>query len=442
MKTLFGAWPGLGYNAVEYMFDVGMAGSVSSSGARLPGKDESGPMLELNKLTNQVAEVVESLAGQRGRLRDRMEQARRALDGHDLVTAELLDKLKQATQIDPSWRGAEPLGSRLNERQTVPGEAWPATLIATDGSQIYPDTHGIALYYLVNVGAIVLRQGSGEAPATLTEPVLALGEDDPDEEQDRAVIDTEEVNLRRALREVRMLAELAGRERAAWGGDAERLVVALADGPLLLWMPQRLTDPEQARRVDEFTAELAVLQRARAVPLGYIDRPRSANLLRVLHLAGLEPGEITKERLRKESPYRGLSDAVLFQDLEPGQRTALFATTAEVNRFYNERGQRICFCYLNVAHEPGEKAARIVRVETPEWVARRPELLQAALAAVRSDCRLVAYPYVLTRAHELALVRGQEREALEQMMRVEMMRRGLRAEESPKANTKRYTGGR
>lgn len=399
-------------------------------------------MLELNKLTSQVAEVAESLAGQRGRLRDRTAQARAALELRDRVTSELLQKLQQATEVDASWRGAEPLGDRLNARQGVPEEAWQATLVAADGSQIYPDAHGIALYYLVNVGAIVLRQGSGQAPSTLTEPVLALGEDDPDEEQDRALIDSEEVNLRRALRELQVLAELAGQERQALGGDLERLVVALADGPLLLWLPQRLTDPEQERRVGEFTAALALLQRAQAVPLGYVDRPRSANVLRVLHLAELAPEEITKERLRKDNPYRGLSDAVLFQDLGPGQRTALFATTAEVNRNYARRGQRICFCYLNVAHEAGEKQARIVRIEMPEWVARQPALLDRALAAVRSDCRLVAYPYVLTRAHELAVVRGQEREALEQMLRVEMMRRGLRAEESPKANTKRYTGGR
>lgn len=399
-------------------------------------------MLELNKLTNQVAEMAESLASQRGRLRDRTAQARQALALRDQVTSELRRKLQQATEVDASWRGAEPLGDRLNARQMVPGEARPATLIAADGSQIYPDAHGIALYYLTNVGAIVLRQGSGQAPATLTEPVLALGEDDPDEDQDRAPIDTEEVNLRRALRELRVLAELAGQEREALGGDLEQLVVALADGPLLLWLPQRLTDPEQERRVVEFTDALAVLQATRAVPLGYVDRPRSANVLRVLHLAGLETDEITKERLRKDNPFRGLSDAVLFQDLLPGQRTALFATTAEVNRSYARQGQRIFFCYLNVAHEPGEREARIVRIEVPEWVARQPELLDRALAAVRRDCQLVAYPYVLTRAHELALVRGQEREALEQMLRVEMIRRGLRAEESPKANTKRYTGGR
>jgi hypothetical protein len=55
-------------------------------------------------------------------------------------------------QADASWRGAEPLGERLDERHTpgVPPE--PAILIAADGSQIYPDRHGIALYYLLNVG--------------------------------------------------------------------------------------------------------------------------------------------------------------------------------------------------------------------------------------------------------------------------------------------------
>ncbi|MFZ2357991.1 MAG: DNA double-strand break repair nuclease NurA, partial [Anaerolineae bacterium] len=219
-------------------------------------------------------------------------------------------------------------------------------------------------------------------------------------------------------------------------------VVALADGPLLPWMPQRLTDPEQGLLVKRFAAPLDDLRASYAVPLGYVDRPRSANVLRLLHLAELPVDAISKERLRQDNPYDGLSDAALFQDLLPGQRSSLFATTSEINQNFRQLGHRICFCYMNVASEPGERNASLARIEVPEWIARDPERLEAALAAVWSDCRLLDYPYLLTRAHELALVTRQERTALEQMLRTEMMRRGLWVEESPKANTKRFVGGR
>jgi len=407
-------------------------------------------MLELNRLTGQVAEMASALAGQQNNQRERTLRARQQLRDHALVTEELLAKLQMAQDADQSWRGAEPLGQRLDQRSQIPPQSDPATLVATDGSQIYPDTHALALYYLTNVGAIVLRQGSGAAPAISTAPILRLAVDDPLEEQDHDRVDADEVNLRRDLREMETLADLAYAERAALGGDMARLVVALADGPLLPWLPQRMQDPEQRQRVQQFTAPLDNLRASYAVPLGYVDRPRSANVLRLLYLAQLPVEAISKERLRQRNEYDGLSDAALFQDLLPGQRTGLFAATSEINANFAAAGHRICFCYMNVAPPeeqdaaapPEERNAVMARIELPQWIAGDPARLDGALAAVWSDCRLLHYPYLLTRAHELALVTRQERATLEQMLRTEMMRRGMRFEESPKANTKRTIGGR
>lgn len=398
-------------------------------------------MLELNKLTKQVDGMAEALAGQRDRQRKATEAARELLLKHAQVTDELRAKIQRAGEVDESWRGADPLGSDLTERVQTPAAGQPATLVASDGSQIYPDTHAIALYYLTNIGTIVLRQGSGEAPMVATEPILRMAEDDPLEEQDQDRVDADEVNLRRDLREVEALAALARDERGKLGGDMERMVVALADGPLLPWMPQRLTDREQTQHVKQFTALLDDMRASYAVPLGYVDRPRSANVLRLLHLAGLPHDAITKETLR-QGAFRSLSDAGLFQDLLPGQRTALFAATSEINANFDDAGHRIYFCYMNVATEPGEKRARMVRIEMPVWIATDSARLDTALTAVWSDCRLLAYPYLLTRAHELALVTRQEKDTLEQMLRTGMMRLEMRVEESPKATTKRVVGGR
>ncbi|MFZ2358986.1 MAG: hypothetical protein WA040_06545, partial [Anaerolineae bacterium] len=178
-------------------------------------------MLELNRLTGQVADMAEALAGQRASQRDRALRARQQLKAFGQVTDELRAKLALARGVDESWRGADPLGDRLDERVPTPEQGQPATLVASDGSQIYPDTHAIALYYLTNVGAIVLRQGSGEAPITATAPILRMAEDDPLEEQDQDRVDADEVNLRRDLREAEALAALARHERETLGGDME-----------------------------------------------------------------------------------------------------------------------------------------------------------------------------------------------------------------------------
>ncbi|MDW8316511.1 MAG: DNA double-strand break repair nuclease NurA [Anaerolineae bacterium] len=393
-------------------------------------------MLELNRLTEPVRQMAEALAGRQGKLQSLVDQARRALETHAAVTEDLRARLSQAVAVDPSWRGAEPLEPRLDVYHPLP-EPLPATLMASDGSQIYPDPHAAALYYLLNVGAIVLRQGSGQAPQVTTRSRLVFDEAELYDEVDR-LVSTDQVNAQRDLWELELLAELAAQERERSAGSQP--LVALSDGPLLLWMPQRLTDVEQARRVEMFAQALAALQRAGAVPLGYVDRPRSANVVRLLHLAELPADAITTAALRSNR-FAGLSDRLLFRDLPAGHRTALFAATSEINRSYAAQGQRICFCYVNMAAGQADRPI-IVRVEAPEWAATAPGRLDAALAAVRADCRLAGYPYVLARAHELAVVRRHEQEALDAMVQVEMIRHGLAPAPSDKQAQKGLVGQR
>ena len=401
-------------------------------------------MLELSKLSEPVAQMAGALANQQGRLRDLIQEAQARFAAHAVVTEALQEKLARAGEVDKSWRGAEPLGPRLDAVRTLPtAPAPPATLIASDGSQIYPDPHGVALYYLLNVGSIVLRQGSGEAPSTATTSRLFFNDRDLYDERER-LIETDKVNAERDLWELERLAELAAAERAALGGDLERTLVALDDGPLLLWMPQRLSDVQQERRVEQFARPLGELRRMQATPLGYIDRPRSANLLRLLQLADLPLEQISQQSVRRNK-YRGMSDRLLFDALlQPGQRSALFAVTSEINTSYADAGHRICFCYLNVARPEaaGPREARVVRVELPVWAAMDEDRLDAALAAVWQDAQLRGYPYVLTRAHELAVVSRHERAALEQMLQVELMRNGLTGELSPKQQNKNDVSGR
>ncbi|HIC89483.1 MAG TPA: DNA double-strand break repair nuclease NurA [Anaerolineae bacterium] len=395
--------------------------------------------LELNKLTVQVEAMGRALATRRSEHARLAAQARELLEKHAQVTDELREKLKIAVQTDASWRGADPLGDRLDERHMSANPSRPATLVAADGSQIYLDPHGIAMYYLLNIGSIVLRQGTGEAPDTRTMPEVFFEESDLYDEAQR-LVESDRVNAERNQREIKALADLATAERSALGGDISRPIITLLDGPLLLWPPQRAPDVEQRQRVEEFAIELDRLKAAQAIPLGYVDRPNSANMLRLLHLAELSESQINKDTLRA-SPYRSLADRVLFDDLAPGERTALFATTSEVNASYQRAGHRICFFYLNVSRIPGPEAARIARVEVPEWVARDPEKLDIAQAAVYADCVLTGYPYVLARAHELALVSQEERAAFEEMLRIQMVRQGLIPEMSRKAALKALTGG-
>jgi hypothetical protein len=83
-----------------------------------------------------------------------------------------------------------------------------------------------------------------------------------------------------------------------------------------------------------------------------------------------------------------------------------------------------------------------VRLELPCWVGQDPEGRDLLHAVVWQQCQVVGgYPYVLARAHELALISTDERGDLEEMVIGALRRRGLDPRPSEKAWQKGLTGG-
>ena len=141
--------------------------------------------LELNKLTGQVDAMGRALASRRDELAEKTLQARATLAAHPEVSDELQRKIKVARETDEWRRGALPLGTRLDERHRPDLRPATYTLIAADGSQIYPDRHSFASYYLLNTGAIVLRAGTGGAPTVSSVPEIFFQEADLYDEDGR-----------------------------------------------------------------------------------------------------------------------------------------------------------------------------------------------------------------------------------------------------------------
>ena len=92
-----------------------------------------------------------------------------------------------------------------------------------------------------------------------------------------------------------------------------------------------------------------------------------------------------------------------------------------------------------MAHpERGEDTA-IARIEVPGWVQARADWLDIAQAAIYANCVPTAYPYVLARAHELALVTQADKGELERLLGQVMLRNGMMPEISVKASNKLLT---
>jgi hypothetical protein len=368
---------------------------------------------------------------------DLIGQARARLAEHATGNADLAEKLRRAGQSDASWRGAAPL-DQLEGRCLPVHRRRDTTLVGVDGSQIYPDRHGIATYYLINTGSIVLRQGTGETPSIASHPRIYFDDADVYDEGYR-VRDAEYINRLRHREELATTVELAEAERTRLGGDIGRPILALTDGPLLPWMPLRAGEADLRRDVEHAAEGLDRLRRAHVIPVGYIDRPSSAYVLRTLELADMPIEEINRRRLR-QGPFRQITDRLLFGDLKPNERTALFASTSELNQHFAEAGHRVVFFYANMARASGANDAIIARIELPEWAARDVASLDSLQQALSADCALTGYPYVLARAHELAVVSNAERAQFDSMIERSMLRCGLRPATSIKAEMKRLTG--
>jgi hypothetical protein len=171
--------------------------------------------------------------------------------------------------------------------------------------------------------------------------------------------------------------------------------------------------------------------------LGYIDNPyRSKRFMQLLFLMTLDSADEVKVRqqeLVQTGPLEGLYDQQFFDYiLKPGERSAVMVQNSPQNYVFKERGENyeIAFFYLKVTNQQralnsDEKGfmTRVVRVDVPIWVARDRERLDAVHAMILSQCSLQGrnpYPYVLTRADELAYVSGKDREKLDQLIRVEI----------------------
>jgi hypothetical protein len=357
----------------------------------------------------------------------------------DQLVPNLLHRLEQAVNIDlellekkrtlagENWPGAIPSDEPI--QASYPAEDLPEsfTVIAADGSQIHPDRHAIARYYLINIGSIKIRYGSGEVPQTSIESSLFF-EDEHLYDERGIELGAAVINALRDVSEMEVLARLAD-------SSQEGPLISLLDNGLLLWLAAQAGDrpSDQVLRImQQYIQQLSRLHASGGAIAGFIDRPRHASVISLLHLDSLALEEITEETLRI-NPFVGLSDRALFNHvLNPGHRSALFIQNSRLNRDFKKHGHEVCFFYL---HPGGQN--QVVRIEVPNWVAGSPDLLNLVHGSVIEQCKMTGgYPYSLVRAHELAVVSTADRQALETMIQNSMMHHKWIPKQSLKSETK------
>ena len=395
--------------------------------------------LELNQVAPQVKAMGRSLAEQRPIWDETLQTAQSLLRQYSTQLTALEERLQHAERVQQSqrfgWVGAAPTAEALAERYALPPYPEQVTVIASDGSQILPDQHAITLYYLINIGSIVYQHGSNRKPETYNpKPLLCFEPEDLLDEQGR-LISPSEVNVKRDIAEIEVLIDRVN----SINSNPTAPIVTLLDGQLTLRVIDLPFNQQQSYQ-DQYIAKLNTLSQSNVLLSGYIDRPRSTFVLALMHLASLELESITEENLRL-SPFRRLTDRDLFNFLGPGERSAIFSLRAKGLDKYNQAGHTIHFFYLNVGKS--ERISHLARVEVPAWVATNNQILDTLHATIVRQARITgSYPYVLARAHELAIISTEEREAVEMMLAVEMRRQGLNPSLSAKQFNKTLLGNK
>jgi hypothetical protein len=360
---------------------------------------------------------------------------------------EITERILLARERDAGFRGAAPLHEPINRAYTLPALPERATIIAADGSQIYPNIHTAAVYYLTNVGVFVYHHGLDALPEQITEPRLHYSEDDVRDDKGQ-VVTNNAVNARRSVVELQVLAREAWHRR-----EINAPIVAISDGPLLFWVGKDVPDGHELEadymgalvHLHDTHAALKRDYRQSASLIGYVDRPTSAFIVALLLLMSLPDEDVRRSVLDAASELEGLTDRQLLFNLlrdHPGARSALLVQQSPQNKRYHDKGENleIAFFYLNIGalHD-----YQLARVEMPMWVARDADAVNRVHALMVDQCRMMwRYPYALTRADELAVIRAHERSQLEELIEVELRKHEQTVEHSEKLESKIVRHGR
>lgn len=376
-------------------------------------------MLDLRQLRDQLDDFAEhqtDRTSRRAAQRERSEALLRACHEH-------WEEVRDAVATAQPRRLVAQMREPPAAVHAAPDRPSPITVVATDGSQIFPDRHVEPPFFLLNVSQVAFQYGTTEDAHLDAAPTLHFREAVDDRFDTR--VDTITTELVSALRDELELARLL--DAAVSARKDDRPLLALADGTLIRWMVRGMDhDALEDELIARYTEHLKGFRDAGLALASYVSMPASTEVVNLLRFVGggLEPASpVDRADLPSEPRLDGVLDRhVLDAVLRPGERSAIFGSASHVQGEYPP-GTDISFFYVKV---PGPSEGELGRVEVPRWVAEQPAVLDRVHATILQECRKGdGYPLALSEAHERAVVRAPEREAFFRLVERRLRRAGL-----------------
>ena len=329
---------------------------------------------------------------------------------------ELLHEIvRKVLEKNNKLRCAVPLAEPLNGHISAEAAAEPYSILAADGSQINPSRHDPIPFGLINTGAFYICPAGNMRPMEYKQSLLLSYEDVYTEE---GLLSERNVSLIRDFHERKFLAELA-KERQ------QETLITLTDGPLELYHEQ-LETKTYREYFSGFIKALTDLQKTNSIVAGYIDKPYSDLVVRLLELTLLKKEEY--EKVGKKRFFTGTADWHLFDEiLQPGERSAIF----RIQSLSSDKLNPDLVPHFFYFKPQNAFENTLARVEIPAWITSQPEQINLLHFALNEECRQLgskAYPYSLHRAHEIALVQLNEKKDIENRITSELLSKNIRIE--------------
>ncbi|MFA5367046.1 MAG: DNA double-strand break repair nuclease NurA [Dehalococcoidia bacterium] len=329
----------------------------------------------------------------------------------------------------------------FNQKYSPPSCPQEFSVLATDGSHIEVDRHSSLRCYLINIGSVALHYGENPDAHITSEARIYFGEDltrtDPASGRVE-LIEGPLLGVKRAIAECAALADTVSKQ------VPDRVTLAMVDGSLVLWglSPRDYEGFIRGELLDKgyLSAFDSMKKRSIDGPFALCactSFPRNADLVNALrvYVCGCDPADC--ERCRADGRERecdelnGITDIAVFDAvLDTGQRSDVYLSGSKyVRQYYREH--QIHFFYLKADED-------ILRVEVPQWVAGRDDLVGLTHALVLDQCRRgMGYPAALMEAHEKAVVTAADREAFRLLVERAMVDKGIDMQTSGKSRSKR-----
>jgi len=304
----------------------------------------------------------------------------------------------------PRWEG------RLDDVFEVKRLTENYSVLAVDGSQIYPDRHvSGAGCFLINTGGLFLEYGEMSKTTFFSEPSLMI----PSEvvQGIGAVgFSRELVDLKREEYELTAAVEKSKK----FLSENKSMDACLIDGSIIFW--QLESKPQEIKDffLNKYLTCLDYFYKKKIVIAGYISMSKSRELVNLIKLGLCRFAVadcIACHSLNDSFPCKQVDNMVDTQVasffLRKGEgkkfRTTVFYSGSKIVELYPEH-LRPAFVYCDVGSE-------IVRLEFPAWIAQDKNMIDrlCSIAYDQSE-KGRGYPVCLAEAHEQAVVKGADRE--------------------------------